>query len=111
MYHHNHRVHYCRVRVCYNHDWRPWPTLISDDNALQLFRLYSYLSCINNPGNSSSNKDSDNDPNYQGTGSIIGRSPISSSLEQVRDMVSVRISMVIRDVAVYAAAARSERLC
>ena len=67
--------------------------MISDDNALQLFRLYSHLSCINNPGNSSTNKDSDNDPNYQGTGSIISRSPISSSLEQVRDMVSVRKSV------------------
>ena len=68
--------------MCYNHDWRPWPALISDDNALQLFRPSSHLlSCLNNRGNGSSKKDTDNGPNYQETGSIISRGVIFSSLD------------------------------
>ena len=73
VYHHNHRVHYRHHwgRVYYNHNYRPLPTLIADNrrrlvpHSLQVFRLSGHLlSRLNNPNNSSSKKDTDNDPNY-----------------------------------------------
>ena len=80
-------------RVCYNHDYRLWPTLIADNHhllvphSLQAFRLSSHR--LNNPNNSSSKQDTDNDPIYQGT------TIISLSVNRLRDMV-VRVSMVIQ---------------
>ena len=93
VYRHNHRAHYRHHwgRVRYRHDCQPWRTLIFDNNALQLFRLSSHLlSRLNNRLDSSSEKDMDNDPNYQGTGCII-----NLNVDRLRDMV-VRVSTVIR---------------
>ena len=73
VYHHNHRVHYRHHwgRVRYKHNYRPLPTLIADNHrrlvthSLQAFRLSGHLlSRLNNTNNSSSKKDTDNDPSY-----------------------------------------------